>query len=107
MSGTPPESPEQFRGKTLSPVSPKPLYYPSPSNVPILGASMDPSFSETVDQTMQQQAEPLPSIDQFTTTTFISDAADIANGVKPMVDNAPVPHDAEKGEGGVIGIALE
>ncbi|KAF2400133.1 hypothetical protein EJ06DRAFT_549478 [Trichodelitschia bisporula] len=41
-------SPPQFRGKTLTPVSPKPVHVPSPSNIPILEKQMDPSFHESL-----------------------------------------------------------
>ncbi|KAF2459532.1 hypothetical protein BDY21DRAFT_192118 [Lineolata rhizophorae] len=47
MTGSPPEDPSQFRGKTLTPVSPKPVHYPSPSNIPILEAQMEPNFNES------------------------------------------------------------
>lgn len=47
MTHSPPENPAQFRGKTLTPVSPKPVHFPSPSNIPILEQSMDPSFNES------------------------------------------------------------
>lgn len=42
MSDSPP--PEESRGKALSPVSPKPILFPSPSNVPILEKQMEPAF---------------------------------------------------------------
>jgi len=44
MSASPPPDAPEFRGKTLTPVSPKPVHYPSPSNVPILERQMEPSF---------------------------------------------------------------
>jgi hypothetical protein len=68
MNSTPPQAPEQIRGETLTPVSPKPLHYPSPANVPLLELSMDPTFSDTVTQTVQQP-EPLPSVAQHTIST--------------------------------------
>ncbi|KIW02843.1 hypothetical protein, variant [Verruconis gallopava] len=64
MSATPPQPPEQIRGETLTPVSPKPLHYPSPANVPILEASMDPAFSDTVTQSLHHQQQPQPVQDQ-------------------------------------------
>lgn len=79
MSATAPEDPEQIRGETLTPVSPKPQYYPSPSNIPILEASMDPTFSDTVTQSMQQHeqppAEPLPSVASHTIPIVVDSEA--------------------------------
>ncbi|KAF2685587.1 hypothetical protein K458DRAFT_387546 [Lentithecium fluviatile CBS 122367] len=46
MIGSPPEEAEHIRGKTLTPESPKPLHYPSPSNIPILEMQMDPVLNE-------------------------------------------------------------
>ncbi|KAF2501007.1 hypothetical protein BU16DRAFT_522065 [Lophium mytilinum] len=47
MTPSPPQEAEHFRGKTLTPESPKPVYYPSPSNIPILEKQMDPLFHES------------------------------------------------------------
>lgn len=44
MNVSPPSEALQFRGKTLTPISPKPVLFPSPSNVPILGKQMEPAF---------------------------------------------------------------
>jgi len=46
MISSPPEQAEHIRGKTLTPESPKPQYYPSPSNIPILEMQMDPLLNE-------------------------------------------------------------
>lgn len=46
MISSPPQEAEQIRGKTLTPESPKPLHYPSPSNIPILENQNDPMFNE-------------------------------------------------------------
>lgn len=45
-SPSPPQDAHLFRGKTLTPESPKPLHYPSPSNIPILEKQMDPMLGE-------------------------------------------------------------
>ncbi|KAF2121784.1 hypothetical protein BDV96DRAFT_482712 [Lophiotrema nucula] len=45
-SPSPPQEPEQTRHKSLTPESPKPVHYPSPSNIPILEKQMEPGFSE-------------------------------------------------------------
>jgi hypothetical protein len=52
MSVTPPQEAAEFRGNSHTPVSPKPSYFPSPANIPILEAQMDPTFHETMMQTM-------------------------------------------------------
>ncbi|KAF2018377.1 hypothetical protein BU24DRAFT_169593 [Aaosphaeria arxii CBS 175.79] len=46
MISSPPQEAEHIRGKTLTPESPKPVHYPSPSNIPILEKQMDPMFNE-------------------------------------------------------------
>ncbi len=46
MLSSPPDEPEHIRrGRTLTPESPKPLHYPSPSNIPIL-EMQDPLLNE-------------------------------------------------------------
>ena len=45
-SPSPPQEPEQTRHKSLTPESPKPVHYPSPSNIPILERQMEPGFNE-------------------------------------------------------------
>jgi hypothetical protein len=47
MPRSPPEEALNFRGKSLTPQSPKPIHLPSPSNIPILELQMDPTFGET------------------------------------------------------------
>lgn len=45
-----PNSPDEaihFRGKTLTPESPRPLHFPEPSNIPVLENQMDPIFNDT------------------------------------------------------------
>lgn len=44
---SPPVEPEEFRGQTLTPVSPKPIHYPAPANIPVLEKQMDPVFNDT------------------------------------------------------------
>jgi hypothetical protein len=46
MNHSPPQEALEFRGKSLTPQSPKPLRFPSPSSIPILKLQMDPDFSE-------------------------------------------------------------
>ncbi|KAI9886636.1 MAG: U3 snoRNP protein [Watsoniomyces obsoletus] len=45
-TSSPPEVPE-FRGKTLTPVSPRPVHVAEPSNIPVLENQIDPAFNET------------------------------------------------------------
>ncbi len=45
-TSSPPEVPE-FRGKTLTPVSPRPVHIAEPSNIPVLENQIDPAFNET------------------------------------------------------------
>ncbi|KAF2096828.1 hypothetical protein NA57DRAFT_58715 [Rhizodiscina lignyota] len=50
MSSSSPEEASEIRGQTLTPVSPKPLLYPSPTNIPILEKSMEPAFDDKLSQ---------------------------------------------------------
>ena len=45
MTSSPPSTVPQFRGKTLTPESPRPLHIPEPSNIPILEKQIDPIFN--------------------------------------------------------------
>ena len=54
MSYSPPQEASEFRGQTLTPVSPKPVHFPSPSNIPILEQSMDPNFTAQVTEVSTQ-----------------------------------------------------
>jgi hypothetical protein len=44
---TPPDEALHFRGKTLTPESPRPLHIPEPANIPVLENQMDPVFNDT------------------------------------------------------------
>ncbi|KAJ5294067.1 hypothetical protein N7508_008888 [Penicillium antarcticum] len=44
---TPPDEAFHFRGKTLTPESPRPLHIPEPANIPVLENQMDPVFNDT------------------------------------------------------------
>ncbi|KAJ5683969.1 uncharacterized protein N7477_000314, partial [Penicillium maclennaniae] len=43
----PPDEALHFRGKTLTPESPRPLHIPEPANIPVLENQMDPVFNDT------------------------------------------------------------
>jgi hypothetical protein len=47
MTSNPPDEAIHFRGKTLTPESPRPLHIPEPSNIPVLENQMDPVFNDT------------------------------------------------------------
>ncbi|MCJ1350324.1 MAG: hypothetical protein MMC33_000305 [Icmadophila ericetorum] len=45
MTSSPPPEAPHFRGKTLTPESPRPLHIPEPSNIPVLENQIDPIFN--------------------------------------------------------------
>ena len=45
MSATPPDEAPHYRGKTLSPESPRPTHISEPSNIPVLEKQFDPVFN--------------------------------------------------------------
>ncbi|KAJ5888518.1 hypothetical protein N7495_008559 [Penicillium taxi] len=47
MTTSPPDEALHFRGKTLTPESPRPLHISEPSNIPVLENQMDPVFNDT------------------------------------------------------------
>lgn len=47
MTPSPPDEAIHFRGKSLTPESPRPLHIPEPSNIPVLENQMDPVFNDT------------------------------------------------------------
>ncbi|KAK2763787.1 hypothetical protein FQN54_009404 [Arachnomyces sp. PD_36] len=47
MTSTSPDEALLFRGKTLTPESPRPLHIPEPTNIPVLQNQMDPIFNDT------------------------------------------------------------
>ncbi|KAF2835914.1 hypothetical protein M501DRAFT_1007738 [Patellaria atrata CBS 101060] len=61
MTPSPPEEAPEFRGKTLTPVSPKPVHFPSPSNIPILQQQMDPQYETSMQMNASRTAyQPYP-----------------------------------------------
>jgi hypothetical protein len=61
MSATTPPLESQLRAEVISPVSPKPVHYPSPSNIPILEKQMDPAFHETLPQAFAPSHTEVPA----------------------------------------------
>ncbi|KAL4888290.1 hypothetical protein BDV59DRAFT_196565 [Aspergillus ambiguus] len=47
MTPSPPDEALHFRGKTLTPESPRPLHIAEPANIPVLQNQMDPVFNDT------------------------------------------------------------
>ncbi|QDS77855.1 hypothetical protein FKW77_000131 [Venturia effusa] len=80
MSATPPQEAAEFRGNSHTPVSPKPSYFPSPANIPILEAQMDPTFNETMMQTMHP--------DTFSATTSPATQFDYATAPGNVADQS-------------------
>lgn len=46
MTPSPPPEGPHFRGKTLTPESPRPVHLPEPSNIPVLRNQIDPVFNQ-------------------------------------------------------------
>jgi len=46
MTSSPPPEAPHFRGKTLTPESPRPVHLPEPSNIPVLQNQIDPVFNQ-------------------------------------------------------------
>ncbi|KAF2433750.1 hypothetical protein EJ08DRAFT_676535 [Tothia fuscella] len=88
MTTTSPEEAEEFRGKTLSPVSPKPLHFPSPSNIPILDQHTDQAFNVTMMQNMHPDT--FPSMAEHTvnsaTTQSLPQPEDTELSSKPYLE---------------------
>lgn len=57
----PPEAPEYTsEPKVLSPVSPKPVHYPVPANIPVLENQIDPVFNQTNTHMAEAASQQLP-----------------------------------------------
>lgn len=62
MAPEPPDDVLHFRGKTLTPESPRPLYYPEPSNIPLL-SQIDPVYNDTsAHESAPESAEVAPTL---------------------------------------------
>lgn len=57
MTSSPPDEAIHFRGKTLTPESPRPLHVPEPANIPVLQNMMDPVFNDTSTYEKSQSAQ--------------------------------------------------
>ncbi|EAS36577.3 RNA-binding protein [Coccidioides immitis RS] len=79
MASEPPDDVLHFRGKTLTPESPRPLHFPEPSNIPVLENQMDPIFNDT------STYENLPR-----TTQAVSDLAKVGDTAHLMEQYARI-----------------
>ncbi|KAI9724252.1 MAG: hypothetical protein M1828_003676 [Chrysothrix sp. TS-e1954] len=86
-SDAPSEGPEH-RTEPLSPVSPKPLHYPAPSNIPLLENQMDPSFTGSTEQSNPTAIPQSQSKDQDQGQPLNTSAVQI-NGGSQEGQNAP------------------
>ena len=98
MSVSPPPEPHEIRGKTLTPVSPKPVHYPSPSNVPILEKQMEPSFEASAASSLLMSAAGLapmsansninaPAHQERSDAALQGDAGTVRDGSKAEASN--------------------
>ena len=84
----------EFRGKTLTPVSPRPVHISDPSAIPVLEKQMDQAFNDTATHlapnqpppaqpavlTYPEQALPLPDEASSSSSTFAENGTTVKNG---------------------------
>ncbi|KAK2846318.1 hypothetical protein FQN49_005842 [Arthroderma sp. PD_2] len=81
MASDPPEEALHFRGKTLTPESPRPLHIAEPSNIPLLQNQMDAAYHDTsafesIPEVKEHTVNPalagqgIEAVDQFSTHTY-------------------------------------
>jgi hypothetical protein len=85
MASTPPDEAIHFRGKTLTPESPRPVHIPEPSNIPVLENQIDPVFNDT---STYEKATPNGTQDQL---------------YQSAVENGSFRERAGGGEGATVG----
>lgn len=100
MISSPPEEAEHIRGKTLTPESPKPIHYPSPSNIPILEKQMDPMLGEPAlsigtPASYQSYPQQTQTPSAHSTTSYYADPQSTAN-----LQNASAPGSVGPSSGG-------
>ncbi len=105
-NSSPPSEALEFRGKTLTPVSPKPLHFPSPSNIPILEKQMDPVFDDSVLQmtgALSTDMQPTDSsYDQAAADAHLSNpVVNPDNEISYLQDAGIVTQPADAAAGGV------
>ncbi|TID14441.1 rna-binding protein [Venturia nashicola] len=99
MSATPPQEAVEFRGNSHTPVSPKPSYFPSPANIPILEAQMDPTFNETMMQTMHPDTFSSTTAPPATQLDFATAPGSMAGQSAQSASNAPGIDSAQEDDG--------
>ena len=82
MSPTPPDEAPHYRGKTLSPESPRPTHISEPSNIPVLEKQFDPVFN-----LMSTHTDPPTAL---TTATEPSSQQDQQYAVNELVQNTSI-----------------
>ena len=60
MTSSPPSEAPHYRGKTLTPESPRPVHLPEPSNIPVLQNQIDPVFNQMSTHTEYQESGSSP-----------------------------------------------
>ncbi|KAJ5891085.1 uncharacterized protein N7473_007313 [Penicillium subrubescens] len=83
MTPSPPDEALHFRGKTLTPESPRPLHIPEPANIPVLENQMDPVFNDTSTyQRSEYPQESLQTQDRDGWSRIAQDGQDLALGLR-------------------------
>lgn len=86
MTPSPPDAPDEalhFRGKTLTPESPRPLHIPEPANIPVLENQMDPVFNDTSTyQRSEYPQEPVQTQDHDGWSRISQDGQDLGLGLR-------------------------
>ncbi|OOQ86523.1 putative arginine/serine-rich splicing factor [Penicillium brasilianum] len=81
MTPSPPDEALHFRGKTLTPESPRPLHIPEPANIPVLENQMDPVFNDTSTyQRSDYPQEPVQTHDRDGWSRIAQDGQDLGLG---------------------------
>lgn len=84
MTSSSPDEALHFRGKTLTPESPRPLHVPEPANIPVLENQMDPLFNDT------SAYDTLPSVQGASQDVQRAQGLDTgASGLKDSVSSGP------------------
>ncbi|KAJ5390516.1 uncharacterized protein N7496_001584 [Penicillium cataractarum] len=83
MTPSPPDEALHFRGKTLTPESPRPLHIPEPANIPVLENQMDPVFNDTSTyQRPEYPQEPVETQDRDGWSRIAQDGQDLGLGLR-------------------------
>lgn len=111
MNSSPPTEPTHFRGKTLSPASPRPLHISEPQNIPVLQNQIDPHFN-LMSTHMAQPPAPGPvsasdnAYQQYYSNAIPQDAAFDNTDIAGAADEHHQSIDGGLDPGGSLGHAL-